>query len=309
MIKYAGAAAASKMFSATAGGRRLYRRLGNVALERLRVADGLPQRYLDRADRLLDLCERYDVLAPGDRVLELGTGWVHWESTVLALHHDVAITLYDVCDNRLFGAYRTYLSGYRDHLLDTPVEPGPAADRRTRAVERATAALAAPDFAAVYEVLGFTHLVDESGDLRGVETGAYALEVSADVLEHVAAPTLPRYLDRARTRLRPGGYAIHQIDLVDHYHYFDPTMSPKYYYRFDDATWSRWFSNDVQYVNRVQRPQWRALFADAGFETVEDEATSDPSCVPDRLAPPFAALDDADRACLQMLTVHRRPLT
>ncbi len=51
------------------------------------------------------------------------------------------------------------------------------------------------------------------------------------------------------------------------------------------------------------------VLQDAGFETVEDEATSDPSCVPDRLAPPFAALDDADRACMQMLTVHRRPLT
>jgi len=67
VIKYAGVAAASKVFSATAGGRRLYSRLGNVALERMRVADGLPQRYLDRADRLLTLCDRYDVLAPGDR--------------------------------------------------------------------------------------------------------------------------------------------------------------------------------------------------------------------------------------------------
>ena len=51
MLKYAGVAAASKAFSATAPGRRLYRRLGNVALERMRVAGGLPPRHLDRADR------------------------------------------------------------------------------------------------------------------------------------------------------------------------------------------------------------------------------------------------------------------
>ncbi len=81
MIKYTGVAAASKVFSARAGGRRLYRRLGDVALERMRVAHGLPQGHLDRADRLLTLRDRYDVLAPGDRVLELGTGWVHREAT------------------------------------------------------------------------------------------------------------------------------------------------------------------------------------------------------------------------------------
>ena len=307
MLKYAGVAAASKMFSATEGGRRLYRRLGNVALERMRTADGLPQRYLDRADRLLRLVARHDVLAPGDRVLELGTGWVHWEATVVALHHDVRVTLFDVCDNRLFGAYRTYLRGYREHLRTTPAADGDTA----RALDLLEAALQAPDFASVYEALGFTHVVEPSGSLDGLAERDAALVVSADVLEHIDAAVLPAHLRAELARLRPGGYAIHQIDLVDHYHYFDPTTSPKNYYRYDDATWNRWFSNEVQYVNRVQRPQWRAMFADAGFETVEDEATSDPvdgpGVLPGRLAAPFAALDAEDRACRQMLTVHRRP--
>ena len=306
MLKYAGVAAASKMFSATAPGRRLYRRLGNVALERLRVADGLPQRYLDRADRLIGLVDTLDLLAPGDRVLEMGTGWVHWEATVLALHHDVPVTLFDVTDNRLFGAYSSYLRAYRDHLLDTPVASGPAAARRERAIATAGRALAAPDFAGVYDVLGFDYVLEPSGSLAGLESGAYALEVSADVLEHVAAAALPGYLADAHRLLGPGGHAVHQIDLVDHYHYFDPTTSPKNFYRYDDATWRRWFDNDVQYVNRVQRPQWRALFADAGFTTVLDEAVSDPTAVPGRLAAPFDTLADDDLACLQMRTVHRR---
>lgn len=37
MLTYAGVAAASKAFSATSPGRRLHRRLGNVAVERMRV--------------------------------------------------------------------------------------------------------------------------------------------------------------------------------------------------------------------------------------------------------------------------------
>ena len=192
VLKYAGVAAASKMISATPAGRRLYRRLGNVVLERQRVADGLPQRYLGRAERLLHLVERHGVLAPGDRVLELGTGWVHWEATVLALHLDVRVTLYDVCDNRLLGAFRTYLAAYRDHLLDPTTRVDPA--QRARALELADAALRAPDFAAVYAVLGFDHVVEPTGRLDGLDAGAYALIVSADVLEHVDAAVLPRHL-------------------------------------------------------------------------------------------------------------------
>lgn len=302
MLKYAGAAAASKAFSSTPTARRLYRRLGNIALERMRTADGLPQRYLDRAERLLAVCDRHDVLAPGDRVLEMGTGWVHWEATVLALHHDVRVTLYDVWDNRLFGAYRTYLEGYRAHLA---ARTHPNSDPE-RALARLDAALGADDFAGVYDVLGFDYVVEPSGSLAGLERETYAIEVSADVLEHIPATALPSYLDAARRLLRPGGFAVHQIDLVDHYHYFDPSMSPKNYYRFDDRTWRRWFENDVQYFNRIQRPEWRALFAGAGFETVEDEATTGPvDATP--LAEPFAGLGDDDRACMQMLTVHRRP--
>ncbi|MEJ2864281.1 SAM-dependent methyltransferase [Actinomycetospora flava] len=304
MLKYAGVAAASKGFSASAPGRRLYRRLGNVALERSRRAEGLPQRYLDRAERLLALCETYDVLAPGDRVLELGTGWVHWEATVLALHHDVSVTLFDVCDNRLLGAYRTYLAGYRAHLAAAP-----DGDGTRRALDRLDAALAADDFAGIYRVLGFDHVIEPSGHLDGLDAGAYALEVSADVLEHVPAGMLAEYLDEAHALLRPGGHAIHQIDLADHYHYFDPSMSPKHYYRYSDTTWRRWFENDVQYFNRVQRPEWRALFAGAGFGMVEDDDRSLPPEELTRLdaaptAAPFDALSDEDRACLQMLTVH-----
>jgi SAM-dependent methyltransferase len=301
LLRYAGAVAASRAFSATAAGRRVYRHVGKRALERIRVAEGLPQRYLDRADRLLGRVAAHDVLAPGDRVLEVGTGWVHWEATVLALHHDVRVTLFDVVDNRLPKAYRRYLEGYRAHL-----EASSRPDRE-RVLERLAAVLAAPDLPGVYDVLGLEHVVEPSGSLAGLDAADYALVVSADVLEHIPVAVLPRHLAESRERLRPGGFAVHRIDLVDHFHYFDPSTSPKQYYRWSEATWRRLVvENDVQYFNRVQRPQWRALFADAGFAVVEEDACTGP--VDDIPAVgPFAALTEADRACMQLLTVHRRP--
>lgn len=309
MLKYTAVAAASKAFSVNHATRRAYRVLGNRVLERMRLGSGIPAPYLDRAVRLLETCDRHSGLASGDRVLELGTGWVHWEATILRLFHDVEVTLYDVVDNRLPKAYRAWVGQLRDELdgdfgRRLPV----SAERLDAARELADRALRTESYEELYTLLGFRYVLDPSGMLADVPSNSYALVVSADVLEHVPARTLPAYLHEARTKLVPGGLSVHQIDLVDHFTYFDPTCSKKNYYRYTDASWRRWFDSDVQYINRVQCPEWRALFADAGFETVEEDQVSEalPSLV---LAPEYAELSAADRECMQMLVVHRRPET
>ena len=110
MIKYLAIAAAARVFSAGPQMRRLYRHLGNVVLSEIRAKEGLPQRYVDRVRLMLELVERYNAIKNGDRVLEVGTGWVHWEATALRLFYDVDATLFDVCDNRLLGIYKQYCS-------------------------------------------------------------------------------------------------------------------------------------------------------------------------------------------------------
>jgi hypothetical protein len=304
VLKYAVVAAAAKAFSLNESTRWAYRMLGNIVLDRIRIADGLPQRYLDRAARLVGLCDRHEVLRPGDRVLELGTGWVHWEATVLRLFYDVEVTLYDICDNRLFKTYRSWLEQFRRHLQqDFDLAPG----RRGRAVELLERATRADSFEELYELFDFTYVLDPTGSLQGLARDSYALVVSSDVLEHVEANALPRYLAEARRCLVPGGYSIHQIDLEDHFSYFDPTCSPKNYYRYSDRAWRRWFESQVQYFNRLQRPDWLALLTSAGFELVEEERVSQP-LAEISIADEYAHLSQLDLECMQLLTVHRRPV-
>jgi hypothetical protein len=302
MIRYVAAAALSKAFSATSATRGLYRLLGNQLLGRMRTGKPLPERYVHRAQTLLDVVDRHGILRPGDHVLELGTGWVHWEGTILGLFHDVQVTMYDVCDNRLFGAYRHYLRGLRDAgLARLSVAP----DRKARARQLIGAVLRASSFEEAYALLGSTYLMDPTGLLRGPREGRYRLIVSCDVLEHVPRDTMPGYLRTARRLLRAGGWSYHQIDLADHFSYYDPTVSPKNYYRYSDTVWRRCFDSDVQYINRLQRPDWLALFGGAGFRVVEETLASEP--IGDiALAEPYRALDPTDRDCLQMRVLHRR---
>lgn len=302
MLRYAAVAAGAKIFSVSPWTRRAYRVLGNLALDRIRVAGGPPRPYLDRVARLVEICDRFEILRPGDRVLELGTGWVHWEATVLRLFHDVEVTLFDVCDNRLLRTYRSWLEPL-GRYIDGEFEGSPA--RRERAGRLLSRAAAVRSFDELYDVMGFRYVVEPTASLAGLEPETYRLVVSADVLEHVAASMVPGYLTEARERLVPGGYSVHQIDLVDHLSYFDRHCSPKQYYRYSDRTWRRWFESEVQYVNRLQRPTWRRLFDKAGFERVDEDEISAP-IGPLPIAEEYRHLPTTDLECMQMLTVHRR---
>jgi SAM-dependent methyltransferase len=304
MFKYVAVSTAAKAFSLNSATKVAYRRLGNVALERMRVAGGLDPKYTQRAVRLIDYCDDSAILSPGDAVLELGTGWLHWEATVLRLFNDVRVTLYDVTDNRLLGAYKSWVGQLRDQI-DVLFAHLPA-ERRDVARELAGIAMAVESFEELYARMGFEYVLDPTGMLAGVPRGAFQLVVSSDVMEHVAEQTLADYLVDMRDCLRPGGWSIHQIDIVDHYHYFDPKTSPKNYYRYEESTWRRWFDSDVQYFNRVQRPTWLALFSGAGFELVEESSVSEP-LAPVRLAARFRDLAAEDRDCMQLITVHRQP--
>jgi Methyltransferase domain len=304
MIKYVAISTAAKAFSLNDTTRAVYRKLGNVVLEKMRVSGGITQPYVDRAVRLVDYCDRLELLAPGDKVLELGTGWIHWEATVLRLFFDVEVTLYDVWDNRLLGAYTSWLAQLHDRIDDEFAHLSEA--RRGQAKKIARQAMDVRTFEELYRMLNFTYVVDASGTLKGVPQNHYALAVSADVLEHVQGEQLPSYLADMRRCLIPGGASVHQIDLVDHFHYFDTKASPKNYYRYSDKAWRRWFESDVQYFNRIQRPTWIRLFENAGFELdVADNVSA--HLAPLKLAPVYRDLRTEDLDCMQLLVVHRNP--
>jgi SAM-dependent methyltransferase len=261
-------ATAARFFSLSPATRRTYRALGNVVLKRQRGQEGLPARYVERARYLLDACRRHDMLREGDRVLEIGTGWMHWESTILALFFGVRPTLYDVVDNRLWDVYQLYLREL-EGAIDERLEPDPA--RRARAVRLLAGVRSAGTFEDVYRLLGARYVLEPSGSLDDLESGSFALVVSCDTLEHLDRGVLPTELAGFHRLLRPGGFSVHQIDLADHLAYFDPQATPKQYYRYSHATWERWFESGVQHFNRVQRSEWLRWFEEAGFEELSEE--------------------------------------
>jgi SAM-dependent methyltransferase len=305
MIKYVMTAAALKLFSVSPQTKRMYRLLGNIVDQRRRIREGLDTYYLDRAKRILELCERHHAIEKGNRLLEVGTGWLHWESMIIRLFYDVEITMFDVWDNRYFGAYKQYfrqLEEIIDRELDMDLMQGKRVHKLLQAI------LKAKSFDDIYTMLDFRYVINPSGTLKQFQDESFAAIFSCDVLEHIHRGILPEFVQDFHRLLKPGGYSIHKIDPSDHLTYYDTTVSVKNYLRYSSKVWRRYFENDVQYINLVQRPEWLDFFHKAGLELIEEEPIcADIGAI--KVDKSYEYLSRQDLQCVTLTVVHRKPLS
>ncbi len=303
MLKYYAAAAALKAFSCNALTRRLYRALGNVVGGRKRATGKLPANYPARLRRMRETFERNGVLKDGGRVLEVGTGWFHWEAIATHLFYGTSGVLFDVWDNRQFDALQNYF-GQLDRMADS-------LGLDERSLSRARSALAkikaSSSWEELYGALGFEYTINETGMLGELADGSFDLVISAGVLEHVDAGIAEGVAKGIAGALKPGGYAFNSINIRDHLQQYDRSVSEKNYLRYSDRVWNTALNNRVQYINRIQRKEWLRLFENAGLELLEEDVqTVDISGVP--VAGPFRSCDRRDLECGGLVLLHRKPL-
>jgi SAM-dependent methyltransferase len=299
MLRYRLAAAALKAFSLNAATKSTYRHVTNVLGSRARRNRNLDA-YLQRGALFLDLCRKYQAMPPGGKGFELGTGWLHFYSLYLRLFYDARITMLDVWDNRQLEALTATFARLREALPET-VRRDPHA---TAAFEAIAAARSLED---LYARLGLEHIIEPTGIPSRCASGTYDLIFSFHVLEHVPAARVGELLGHFHRMLRPGGVMIHQIGIDDHLAHYDAKQSPKTYLQYSDRTWRRFFENDVQYFNRLQRSEWLRELAAHGFEFCEEmvERTDlDGMPIDDR----FKDYPRLDLECTILTVVHRKPL-
>jgi SAM-dependent methyltransferase len=298
------AAFALKVFSASSQTKRLYRFLGNTLRARKRARMGLQASHLSRAEWFLGLFDRYGIVEnrQGARLLELGTGWVHWDATVLRLFHDVDVTLFDVWDNRQLQTFKTCFAQFAD-VFGRDLQVSEL--QRERAQKLLAIIAAVNSFDELYDSFGFRYVIEPTGTLQSFQDESFDALFSFNVLEHVGRGIIAGYVKDLYRLLRPKGYSMHGIDISDHLAHYDRSVCHKNYLRFSDSTWRRVFENDVQYFNRVQRGQWLRMFSKAGFELLEEESVYQP--IHTRIHSEYAALDRQDIECVQLKIIHRKP--
>jgi SAM-dependent methyltransferase len=121
-------------------------------------------------------------------------------------------------------------------------------------------------------------------DARATELPAASVDciTSTFTMEHIPAPDLKAILAESRRILKPGGLILSLIDYQDHYSYRDPSISVYNFLQYDERQWRR-FNPPLHYQNRMRHSQYRRMFAEAGFEILDEElkrpSAEDLACV------------------------------
>jgi hypothetical protein len=166
----------------------------------------------------------------------------------------------------------------------------------------------ADSFEEVYHLLNFRYVTNPRGTLQKFQDNdLFAVIFSCNVLEHVHRDILPQMIQDFHRLLKPGGYSIQKIDPGDHLAYYCQKVSHKNYLKYSDKVWKRYFENDIQYFNRVQRPEWLALFQDAKLELCEEMLVH--IDIDDlKVDKTYEHLSRQDLACVTLAVVHKKPL-
>ncbi|MFZ4790764.1 MAG: methyltransferase domain-containing protein, partial [Candidatus Competibacteraceae bacterium] len=296
-------AMALKAFSCSHLTKRIYRALGNTLGSKKRAVGQMPTYYLDRINRMLRIANELGVPKNGDRLIELGTGWLHWEAITTKLFYNVHGILFDVWDNRQMDGLKNYIE-----QLDNSLDKLDADNiQRTSAHKLISKIREVTGYDDLYKLLGFEYVLDHRGSLNLLEKESFDLVVSAGVLEHIYAKDASDFVYGIATLLKPGGYSVHSINIRDHLCQYDSTVSCKQYLQYPHWVWSLCFENDVQYINRIQRSEWLELFRKAGLVLVEEEVeTEDLSGL--KVATVYQKYDENDLRCGGLNLVHRKPV-
>jgi len=302
MIKYHVTALALKGFSCCKPARSLYRGLGNRLGGRKRTVGNMPPYYFERAQRNVAWCLKYAPLRADDLVVELGTGWVHWEALTLRLFFDFKAVLYDVWDNRQWSALKSFVRQLEGRFGQKGFLEGCDFDRARSVIRKIEGA---GSFEELYEMLGFRYVLDSAGLMECLPRNTFRLAISAGVMEHISEATAGQFVSNMASLLIAGGVGIHSINIRDHLSQYDPSASLKQYLTYSERRWKLCYENAVQYINRIQRSNWLRMFADAGFSVLE-EASSYADLTALRIHPRYEGLSQKDIDCTSLVLIVQK---
>jgi SAM-dependent methyltransferase len=240
----------------------------------LPVSDGILGIHLDAAQQHLHAVRRFaPALAIEEaRFYEFGAGW------------DLVVPLAYYC----LGVQAQTLIDIRPHVrLDLIDDAVARIDRRVADAggegpwRRRLDPRPVRSIDDLRERYGISYLAPRDARQTGLPQGSFDVITSTVTLEHIPAADILTILRECRRLLPPGGVLTSEIDMKDHYSYFDPSISPYNFLKFPEWVW--WLGNSpLHYQNRLRAPDYLRLFEQAGMrllDTVIRPATAEDRAV------------------------------
>jgi hypothetical protein len=258
-------AVGEKTLSLLPGGLGLYRWLGGIVKTKSQGTGPQLATAFPVARKAKEL------LASGATVVDVGTGWFHHDAFLLYLVGDYTVHLFDIEDRAKLRYIKNYLRYLCEQIAWVSRELGIDPDEgRRKLIEL----LELPDRKTIYARSKFVPCITSEIDRPFLPEGSVDLMVSNCVLVHMRPDIIVPELQALRSMLKNDGYMFHMLGHDDHWAFHDPAMEwPSFnYLRYSERAYRLLFDSALEYHNRMVRPEWLKVFAQAGLEVKEYEA-------------------------------------
>jgi SAM-dependent methyltransferase len=117
---------------------------------------------------------------------------------------------------------------------------------------------------------GIRYIAPCDARASGLPAGSVDIITSTHTLEHIPPGDIAAILGECARILREGGLMSSLIDMQDHYHWFDKSISVYNYLKFSDRVWSL-VNSPVHYQNRLRHSDYMSLAKESDLEIVADD--------------------------------------
>ncbi|RLG47569.1 MAG: hypothetical protein DRN92_02915 [Thermoproteota archaeon] len=211
---------------------------------------------------IVPIVERYG-FASNLKVVEIGTGWVPVLPILLSLLGNECKS-FDVVRWLNVRRFKNTLNSIIKCLHYLNDIPGFSLNDAMRRYEQiiATENLKLQN-------LGWTYIAPIDTTHLPLKDNSQDIVVSRLVLEHIPQSVLPSVVKETWRILRPGGLAIHKINLHDEYAQVDPKVTLINFLKFPSWFWNLFINNRIKFVNQSRYPYYLKLFKDTGFQILK----------------------------------------
>ena len=286
---------------------------GGGAVHRLMQEHAGQLKHLERGNQfqnsltILELASGKMESLAGQRVAEIGTGWVPAVPVAFALA-GCEVHTFDVAALTKQDYLRRTLAAWEPRLADL-----------AKAAKQSVC-----DVAERWEVLSRSASLQELCQKTGGvciapidttalpdESGRFDIVVSNLVMQCVPDELIVPVLRESARLLKPAGWAVHRIRMTDEYAFSDSSRHHLHYLTYPKETWARWFNHRNKYQNRWRASHFLKAFREVGFLQREVRRHRDTNAAAYfqhvQLAPEFQSCDEEDLNTIGIDVVLQKP--
>lgn len=230
---------------------------------------------LEEADRFLQRFRRHQPLAPDSfTAFEIGTGWYPTLPIAFYLCGASEIHTFDIASLLNPGRLALvlgYFCSAGDRGVLKRLLPALRPERLQRLRELRELAVKKSPIETLKQIDIHAHVRDACDS--GLPSGSMDFIFSCSVLEYVPPPVLSRMLSEFRRVISARSATVHWVNLVDQFHWFDPSIGPFNFLQYTERQW-RWRTSPLIAKNRLRISDFREQFSRAGFVLKAEENQS-----------------------------------